>query len=57
MQNGISVVVPVYNAEGTLVELMRRLANTLAGMQAAYEVILVNDASHDLSGPGIPGDS
>jgi glycosyltransferase involved in cell wall biosynthesis len=44
-----SVVVPVYNSEGTLRELTTRLDATLAKACGAFEVILVNDGSRDSS--------
>lgn len=48
---GISVVVPVYNSQQTLVPLVERLAGVLASLKPAggYEVILVNDGSRDQS--------
>ncbi len=46
---GISVVVPVYNSEGTLRELVARLEPVLAGEAPAFELILVNDGSRDRS--------
>ncbi len=46
---GYSVVVPVYNSESSLNTLIERLAATLAGMSGDYEIILVNDGSHDQS--------
>jgi undecaprenyl-phosphate 4-deoxy-4-formamido-L-arabinose transferase len=48
---GISVVVPVYNSEGTLRDLVARLEPVLrqrAG-DGRFEVILVNDGSRDTS--------
>ncbi len=44
-----SAVVPVYNSESSLDTLVERLAATLAGMGGDYEIILVNDGSHDHS--------
>ena len=44
---GISVVVPVYNSEGTLDDLLERLEPVLAGLSSRNEVILVNDGSRD----------
>jgi len=44
-----SVVVPVYNAESNLVELLSRLAKILPTVNSIYEVILVNDGSRDRS--------
>ncbi|NBV49813.1 glycosyltransferase [bacterium] len=45
----LSVVIPVYNSEGSLWVLMERLTRVLASVSAAHEVILVNDGSHDSS--------
>ncbi len=44
-----SVVVPVYNSEGSLGELVKRLALVLPTLGEGYEVILVNDGSRDRS--------
>jgi len=44
-----SVVVPVYNGEATLDELVNRLGTTLTGLGGEYETILVNDGSSDRS--------
>jgi undecaprenyl-phosphate 4-deoxy-4-formamido-L-arabinose transferase len=52
---GISIVIPVYNSEDTLQELVLRLESTLQepGLNMAeklpYEIILVNDGSEDQS--------
>jgi polyisoprenyl-phosphate glycosyltransferase len=45
----LSVVVPVYNEEQVLRSLMERLENTLASINATYEIIFVNDGSRDTS--------
>lgn len=45
----ISVVVPVYNSELTLDELVARLEVVLAEAASEYEIILVNDGSIDSS--------
>jgi undecaprenyl-phosphate 4-deoxy-4-formamido-L-arabinose transferase len=45
----LSIVVPVYNSESTLDELVRRLEQVLKGLTPTYEVILVNDGSRDCS--------
>lgn len=45
----ISVVIPVYNSEGTLKPLVERLHAVLGELAAAYEIILVNDGSRDNS--------
>ena len=45
----VSVVIPAYNSEGTLADLVRRLDSTLRGCCLRHEVILVNDGSRDAS--------
>jgi glycosyltransferase involved in cell wall biosynthesis len=45
----LSVVVPVYNSDGTLRELTERLGSTLKMIAWEYELILVNDGSADAS--------
>jgi glycosyltransferase involved in cell wall biosynthesis len=45
----ISVVVPVYNSEKSLPELLHRLDLMLNPISERFEVILVNDCSRDLS--------
>jgi len=44
-----SVVVPVYNAEASLEELVTRLASVFGELDRTYEVVLVDDASRDQS--------
>ena len=43
----ISVIVPRYNEELVIVELYKRLNNILNNHNLNYEIILVNDGSHD----------
>lgn len=43
----ISVVVPLFNEEATVPELVRRLDATLRSTGHRYEIILVNDGSRD----------
>lgn len=43
----LSIVVPVYNSAGTLDTLLQRLAKTMAAITPSYEIILVDDGSHD----------
>ena len=43
----VSVVVPVYNEEGNLPELQRRVVDTLAGMGKPFELLFVDDGSTD----------
>jgi len=49
MDRSISVIVPVYNSEAILPDLIKRLAPALASIATQYELILVNDASRDQS--------
>jgi len=51
LPDGISVVVPVYNSESSLGELVERLTSYLRANSPAYEVILVDDGSSDKSWP------
>jgi undecaprenyl-phosphate 4-deoxy-4-formamido-L-arabinose transferase len=46
---GISVIVPVYNSAETLPELADRLAQVLPDLSEHFELILVNDGSRDQS--------
>jgi undecaprenyl-phosphate 4-deoxy-4-formamido-L-arabinose transferase len=46
---GLSIIIPVYNSEGTLGELIRRLAVVLPALAPNYQVVLVNDGSRDKS--------
>ncbi len=48
MQNGLSIVIPVYNSENTLEELIERIYSTYNGI-CLFEIILVNDGSLDNS--------
>jgi undecaprenyl-phosphate 4-deoxy-4-formamido-L-arabinose transferase len=46
---GISIVIPVYNGHQTLVELVERLIKVLEELPSEFEIILVNDGSKDSS--------
>ncbi|HSN20395.1 MAG TPA: glycosyltransferase, partial [Usitatibacter sp.] len=46
----LSVVIPVYNEEEVLPALFARLYPALDALGIPYEVIFVNDGSHDRSG-------
>lgn len=46
----LSVVIPCYNCEKTIVELHERLSKTLNSMGVLYEIIYVNDNSRDTTG-------
>ena len=52
---GISIVIPVYNSQDTLGELVARLGEALPALTPTYEVILVNDGSQDESWDAIQG--
>jgi glycosyltransferase involved in cell wall biosynthesis len=43
----VSVIVPCYNSEGSLPELIERLAKVLPQVASRFEVVLVNDDSRD----------
>lgn len=47
--DSVSVVVPVYNSETSLVALLDRLEQALAPIVSHFEIILVNDGSRDQS--------
>jgi len=51
----VSVVVPVYNSETTLDELVRRLAAVFVEIGIEYEILLVNDGSRDQSWSVVQG--
>lgn len=45
----ISIVIPVYNEEGNLKKLFKRLTTTLDAFGKTYEIIFTNDGSKDKS--------
>lgn len=45
----LSIVIPVYNSEGSLPLLIERLEPVLSDLGRPYEIILVNDGSRDRS--------
>jgi undecaprenyl-phosphate 4-deoxy-4-formamido-L-arabinose transferase len=47
--NDLSIVIPVYNSEGSVGEVVRRLLALLPSIAEHYEIILVNDGSRDNS--------
>jgi glycosyltransferase involved in cell wall biosynthesis len=49
LENGVSVIVPVYNSEASLPVLVSRLEPVLRASVAGFELILVNDGSRDRS--------
>jgi glycosyltransferase involved in cell wall biosynthesis len=47
LPDGISVVIPVYNSEGSVRPLVERLEKVLPSLADEWEIILVNDGSRD----------
>ena len=45
----LSVIIPVYNEEAMLPALFARLYPTLDALNTSYEVLFINDGSHDQS--------
>ena len=45
----VAVVIPVYNEQENLPELMRRLIPVMQGLKKSFEIILIDDGSHDNS--------
>lgn len=43
----LSVVIPCFNENGSLVELCRRLVETLEGMGRSFEIVFIDDGSTD----------
>jgi glycosyltransferase involved in cell wall biosynthesis len=43
----VSVIVPVYNEEGTIEVLSRKIAEVLDGMSRSFEIIFIDDGSTD----------
>jgi len=51
----LSLVIPAYNEEKALPELVRRLAQTAGGLKTEYEIIFVDDGSCDATWDIISG--
>lgn len=49
LEHLISVVIPVFNEQENLGELIRRCEESCSGMERSFELILVDDGSKDLS--------
>jgi undecaprenyl-phosphate 4-deoxy-4-formamido-L-arabinose transferase len=45
----VAIVIPVYNEEENLPTLMRRLMPVMQGLNKSFEIILIDDGSHDKS--------
>ena len=48
-ENSLSVVVPIYNDQEVIAELLRRLTAVVETLTGDYEIILVDDGSRDNS--------
>lgn len=55
LPEGLSVVIPVYNSQETLEELVFQLSQVLPNLSPSFELILVNDGSRDKSWETIYG--
>ncbi len=53
LQEGFSVVIPVFNSKGSLALLVERICTVLKTLEKPYEIILINDGSRDASWPAI----
>lgn len=49
LPDGISILIPVFNSEGSLAELLQRLSTVLNSLNMRFEVIMVDDGSRDRS--------
>jgi glycosyltransferase involved in cell wall biosynthesis len=49
LNEGLSVVVPVFNSEGSLTPLVERLVAVLPSVATEWEILLINDGSRDRS--------
>jgi len=50
MSNSISIIIPAYNDEGTIEDVVREAASVAEGLTDRYEVIVINDGSDDATG-------
>ena len=47
LEPGVSVIVPVFNSQDTLDDLVSRVSAVLSGRGHRFEILLVNDGSDD----------
>lgn len=45
----LSIIAPIYNEESTIPALYQRLTSVLDGLRVTYELVFINDGSHDRS--------
>ena len=53
---GLTLIVPAYNEEGGIVEVLRRLEEVLEASASRYEIIVVDDASTDRTAERVTGE-
>ena len=51
----ISVIIPVYNNQQTLLELYQKLVKVFAKIKQNYQIIFIDDGSKDQRPGGAPG--
>ena len=45
----LSIIIPVFNSENILEQLIHKIVKSLNNLQIKFEIILINDFSHDAS--------
>ncbi|BAC24305.1 b2254 [Wigglesworthia glossinidia endosymbiont of Glossina brevipalpis] len=45
----LSIIIPVYNEQDSLIELIKRTVNTCSKLKIKYEIIIIDDGSNDKS--------
>ena len=47
--SNLSIIIPVFNSEGSIKEVVERIVEVMESEQFSYEIILIDDASEDTS--------
>ena len=47
--SNLSIIIPVFNSEGSIKEVVERIVDVMESEQFSYEIILIDDASEDTS--------
>lgn len=47
--NSLSIIIPVFNSEGSIKEVVERIVDVMESEQFSYEIVLIDDASKDTS--------
>ena len=50
MSDSISIIIPAYNDEGTIEDVVREAASVAQELTDRYEVVVIDDGSHDATG-------